>query len=103
MFFTLRFSYYLCNQEILNENNMNENYFIGLYGTRLIARFIDGPISENQIEAIKDSITRYCESKIDELPLSDQEKEEQKYLLKLSVDVYNHGIKDGLRIARRLI
>ena len=82
---------------------MNENYFIGLYGARLIARFIDGTISDNQIEAIKESLRRYSESKIDELSLSDQEKEEQKHQMKLSADAYNHGIKEGLRMAGRLI
>lgn len=82
---------------------MGENYFKGLYRTYSIAGFLDGPISENQVDGIKESITRYCERKIDDLPLSDQEKEEQKRQMKQSADAYNHGIKDGLRIMRMLV
>ena len=79
-----------------------ENYFVGLSRTISIASGIDEAISENQVDAIKEFVTRCCESKIDDLPLSDQEKEEQKHQMKLSVDAYNHGIKDGLRLVGRL-
>lgn len=81
---------------------MGENYFKGLYITILFERFMNGAISEYQIDAIKESMKRYCESKIDDLPLSVQEKEEWKHQIKLSADAYNHGIKDGLRMAGRL-
>lgn len=39
---------------------------------------------------------------MDDQPLSDQEKEEQKHQMKLSADAYNHGIKDGLRMVGKL-
>ena len=61
---------------------MGEIYFKGLYRTCSIARFLDGPISEKQVDAIKEGITRYCEWKIDSSPLSTQEKEEQKRQMK---------------------
>ena len=77
---------------------MGENYFKGLYRTIMTERFMDGEISESQVDDIKESITRYIESKIDDLPLSNQEKEEQKRQMKQSADAYNHGIKDGLRM-----
>lgn len=80
---------------------MSEIYFIGLYRTSLIARFME-PISEKHVDAIKEGITRYCEWKIDSSPLSFQEKEEQKRQMKRSADAYNHGIKDGLRMNGRL-
>lgn len=82
---------------------MGENYFKGLYRTYSIAGFMVGKISENQVDGIKESITRYCERKIDDLPLSDQEKEAQKRQMKQSADAYNHGIKDGLRMVEKLI
>jgi len=81
---------------------MVEIYFKGLYNTSLLSGFMDGAISENQVDAIKESITRYFECKIDDLPLSIQEKEKQKHQMKLSADAYNHGIKDGLRMVGKL-
>jgi hypothetical protein len=80
---------------------MGENYFKGLFRTLMIERFMDGAISENQVDGIKECIIRFCESKIDDLPLSDQEKEELKHQMKQSADAYNHGIKDGLRMVGR--
>ena len=82
---------------------MGENYFKGLYRTIMIAGFMDGAISENQVNAIKESITKYYERKIDDLPLTDQEKEVQKHWMKQSADAYNHGIKDGLRMEGKLV
>ena len=63
---------------------------------------MDGAISEFLVDDIKECVTRYCESKIDNLPLSEQEKEEQKHWMKQSTDAYNHGIKDGLRMSGKL-
>ena len=81
---------------------MGENYFKGLNGTISIAGSMDGAISEYQVDAIKECITRYCEYKIDDLQLSDQEKEKQKHQIKQIADAYNHGIKDGLRMVGKL-
>ncbi len=81
---------------------MGEIYFKGLYGTVLIAKGKDGAISENQIDAIKEFVTRCCESRIDDLPLSEHEKEEKKHNMNQSADAYNHGIKDALRMVGRL-
>lgn len=77
---------------------MVEIYFKGLYNTSLLSGFMDGAISENQLDSFKESVTRFCESKIDDMPISDQEKEKQKHHMKQSADAYNHGIKDGLRM-----
>lgn len=82
---------------------MGDIYIKGLYRTCYIARFMDEPISENQVDTIKEGITRYWELKIDSSPLSFQEKEEQKRQMKQSVDAYNHGIKDGLIMNGRLM
>lgn len=81
---------------------MGENNSNGLKSTIMMGRFMNGAISENQVDAIKEFITRFCESKIDGLPLSEQEKEEQKHQMKQSADAYNHGIKDGLRMVGKL-
>lgn len=81
---------------------MGDIYIKGLYITSLIARFMK-PISENQVDAIKEGITRYCERKIDSSPHTFQEKEVQKHQMKRNADAYNHGIKDGLRMNGRLM
>lgn len=81
---------------------MGENYFKGLIRTTLISGFMDGAISENQVDAIKEFVTRCCERNIDDLPLSDQEKEEQKHQMEQSAEAYNHGIRDGLRMVGKL-
>ena len=81
---------------------MDDNFLKGLYRTIMIERIMDRAISGNQVDGFKESIIRFCESKIADLPLSDQEKEEQKQLMKQSADAYNHGIKDGLRMIGKL-
>ena len=93
---------YLCIQKCVIENKMANYYLEGLNGVTYIARFMEGSISEKLIDDIKEIVTRCCERKIDELPLSDQEKEEQKRRMKQSAAVYNHGIKDGLRMVGKL-
>lgn len=82
---------------------MGEIYFQGIYRTYSIAGVMVGKISENHVDGIKESITRYCETKINDLPLSEQEKEERKHQMKQSADAYNQGIKDGLRMVGKLI
>lgn len=60
---------------------MNE-YFRGVFAAYLGAGFMNGPISERQIETIKENISRFNEAKIDHSQLSPQEKEEQKRQMK---------------------
>ena len=88
---------------MINYYQMGNNYLEGLIGAIFIARFMDGSISEKLVDYIKEFVTRCCERKIDELPLSDQEKEEQKRRMKQSAAAYNHGIKDGLRMVGRIV
>ena len=58
--------------------NMGEHYFKGVLAGYLGANFMCGPISEWQIDVIKESISHYCDATIDHPQLSYQEKEEQK-------------------------
>ena len=75
---------------------------MGLNGALFIARFMDWPISENQVDAIKEGILKCCERKIEDSPLSLYEKEEQKRRMKCSADAYNNGMKNGLRMVGRI-
>ena len=62
---------------------------------------INGPITEWQIDIIKENISHYCEATIDHSQLSYQEKEDQKRQMKQSLEVYIQGMKDEMRAAGR--
>ena len=55
---------------------MANSYFIGLFVSFWGKSFISEPISEEQIEMIKESLSRFCEKEIDRTSRSYQEKEE---------------------------
>ena len=75
---------------------MGEQYFKGVLAGYLGANFMCGPITEWQIDFIKESISHYCEAKIDHSCLTALEKEAQKRQMKRSLDEYIHGVKDIL-------
>lgn len=82
---------------------MTETYFRGVFAAYLGTGFISGPVSEWQINMIKEGISRYHESLIEHSSLSDQEKEEKKRQMKQSLEVYIHGVKDMLSSEGRLV
>ena len=57
---------------------MGEQYFKGVLAGYLGANYMCGPITEWQIDIIKENISHYCEATIDHSQLSYQEKEDQK-------------------------
>ena len=61
------------------------------------ANFTSGPITDWQIDIIKENISHYCEATIDHSQLSRQEKDEQKRQMKQSLEVYIQGVKDEMR------
>jgi hypothetical protein len=61
---------------------MGEQYFKGVLAGYLGANFMCGPITEWQIDIIKENISHYCEATIDHSQLSYQEKEDQKRQMK---------------------
>lgn len=82
---------------------MLENYFKGVYAAYLGSRFINGIVSEWQIEMIKEDILRYQESLIDHSQSSAYEKDVEKRQMKQSLDAYIHGVKDMLKSEGRLL
>ena len=76
--------------------DMVEQYFKGVLAAYLGANFTSGPITEWQIDIIKENISHYCEATIDHSQLSYQEKEEQKRQMKQSLEVYIQGVKGAL-------
>ena len=77
---------------------MFEQYFKGLFAAYLGANFMNGAVSEWQIDVIKENISHYSEAQIEHSLLSFQEKEEQKRQMKQSLEVYIQGVKDELRV-----
>ena len=81
-------------------NNRYENKYI-----RSILRwscFINGKISEQQIDFVKEVISKFREAEIDHLTMSPSEKEELKNQWKKWLDTTTHGIKDELRAEGKL-
>lgn len=82
---------------------MGEQYFKGVLAGYLGANFMYGPITEWQIDIIKEGISHYCEVSIDHSLLSFKEKEEQKRQMKQSLEVYIQGMKDEMRVTGRMM
>lgn len=82
---------------------MGEQYFKGVLAAYLGKNFMNGAVSEWQIDVIKESISHYYEAMIEHSQLSYQEKEEQKRQMKQSLEAYIHGVKDELRAKGRLV
>lgn len=82
---------------------MEEQYFKGVLAAYLGANFMNGAVSEWQIDVIKENISHYYEAIIEHSQISYQEKEEQKRQMKKNLEVYIHGVKDELRAMGRLV
>ena len=76
---------------------MGENYFKGVLAAYLGGNFMNGTVSEWQIDVIKESISHYYEAMIEHSQLLDQEKEEHKHQMKQCLEVYIQGVKDGMK------
>lgn len=83
--------------------SMDEQYYKGIIAAYLGANFFYGPVDEWKIDAIKENISHYCETKIERSFLPRDEKEEQKHHMKQSLEVYIQGVKDELRRRGRMI
>lgn len=81
--------------------DIGEQYFKGVLAGYLGANFMSDPITEWQIDVIKENISHYCEATIDYSQLSALEKEEQKRQMILSLEVYIQGVKDEMRARGR--
>ena len=66
--------------------DIGEQYFKGVLAGYLGANFMSGPITEWQIDVIKENISHYCEATIDHSLLSYQEKEDQKRQMKQNLE-----------------
>ena len=77
-------------------------YFTGAFRTAIASCFINGKISEQQIDFAKEVISKFKEAEIDHLAITASEKEELKSQWKQWLDATTHGIKDELRAEGKL-
>ena len=84
-------------------NNPFGAYFEGAFRAAIASCFIGGRISEQQIDFVKEVVSRFREAEIDHLSLPDSDREEMKRQWKLWLDATTRGITDELKAAGRLI
>ena len=77
--------------------NMCKQHFKWVLAGYLWVNIMCGPITEWQIDIIKENISHYCEATIDHSQLSYHDKEDQKRHMKQSLQVYIQGVKDEMR------
>lgn len=82
---------------------MGEQFFRGVLAAFLGANFMNAPITEWQIDMLKEYISHFSEARIDHSQLSFQEKEEQKHQMKQSLEAYINGVKETLRAGGKLL
>ena len=87
--------------------NINNNpfgpYSAGAFRAAIASCFIGGKISEQQIDFVKETLSRFRETEIDQSAFSNTEKEEMKSQWKQWLDATTHGIKDELRAEGKLV
>lgn len=83
-------------------NNPFGPYCDGAFRAAIASCFIGGKISEQQIDFVKEALSRFRETEIDLSAFSNTEKEEMKAQWKQWLDATSHGIKDELRAEGKL-
>lgn len=77
-------------------------YCAGALRVAIASCFMNGRISERQIDLVKEAISKFREAEIDHLALPASEKEELKSGWKQWLDATTRGIKDELRAEGKL-
>ena len=84
------------------EVNLFGAYFEGAFLAAIASCFINGRISEQQIDAAKEIISRFKEYEIAHAAIMPEKKEELKRQLKQFLDAKIQGLKDKLRAQGKL-
>ena len=84
------------------EVNLFGAYFEGAFLAAIASCFINGRISEQQIDAAKEIISRFKEYEIEHAAIKPEKKEELKRQLKQFLDAKIQGLKDKLRAQGKL-
>lgn len=81
----------------INEVNLVQAYWSGRFAAYMESVTTTTPLTDRRIDEIKEDLKHYCEKKIDDSLLSDEEKEEQKRQMKQCLEVYVQGVKEEIR------
>ena len=84
------------------EVNLFGAYFEGAFLAAIASCFINGRISEQQIDVAKEIISRFKEYEIEHAVIMPEKKEELKRQLKQFLDAKIQGLKDKLRAQGKL-
>lgn len=71
-------------------------YYAGALRSAIASCFMNGRVLEQQIDLVKEVISKFREAEIDHLAISASEKEELKNQWKQWLDATTQGIKDEL-------
>lgn len=77
-------------------------YYDGALSTAITSCLINENISEQQIDFVKEVISKFREAEIDNSSLSNSDKENLKHQWKQWLDATAHGIKEELRAEGKL-
>ena len=79
-----------------------EAYFEGAFRAAIASGFINGKISEQQIDIIKEAISKYREDEIEHVAIMPERRGELKRQWKQWIEATTQGIKDELRAKGKL-
>jgi hypothetical protein len=80
--------------KLIKEVNPVQTYLRGSLAAYMESISMSTPLTDRRVDEIKEKLKHFCEKKIDDSQLSNQEKEEQKRQMKQSLEVYIQGVKD---------
>ena len=81
----------------INEVNPVRAYWGGRFAAYMESISRNTPLTDRRVDEIKEELKHYCEKKIDESQISDEEKEEQKRQMRQCLEVYIMGVKDEMK------
>ena len=85
------------------ETNYLGAYLEGAFRAAIASGFINGKISEQQIDAAKEAFSKSKEYEIEHFAILPEKKEELKRQCKLWLEATTQGIKDELRAQGKLL
>ena len=85
------------------ETNYLGAYLEGAFRAAITSCFINGIISEQQIDAAKEAFSKSKEYEIEHFAILPEKKEELKRQCKLWLEATTQGIKDELRAQGKLL
>ena len=81
----------------MQDINPTMAYYGGMFAAYMESLSTSTPLTERRVDEIKEDLSHYCEKKIDDSQLTDEEKEEQKRQMKQSLEAYILGAKEEMR------